>query len=197
MSLAADGSLVNVTGPCWCQGPWWCQWFVLLPRAMSLVCVATWIHVDVHGPFHSQRLCGHLWSMFLLVAKLMSMFCAAAECHVDLCGLCYYLRPCWDTWFMLSHAVALMFSAHVTTEGHGDVYGLCSHLSPPRSMVHVHGACYRQKPWGCPWLMLPLTKEQGIFFCTDIDDSRLRVENKRHRKSLIQSFSSYPQKETV
>lgn len=175
MSVVCAASQGHVPGLCGHLDPCWCPWSIPQPEV----------------------LCGHLWSVFLLVAKLMSMFCAAAERHVDLCGLCCYLRPCWDTWFMLGHMVALMFSAHVTTEGHGDVYGLCSHLSLPRSMVHVHGACYRQKPWGCPWLMLPLTKEQGIFFCTDIDDCRLRVENKRHRKSLIQSFSSYPQKETV
>lgn len=66
-----------------------------------------------------------------------------------------------------------------------------------RSHVEVHVPCCCTRSCGCLWSVLPLKilwksiicaaadcYGQGSFFCSDIDDYRLKIENEKHLRFL-------------
>jgi hypothetical protein len=75
----------GIHGSCCSQGPCWCPWSKLSPKAIgiSMIHAATWIHVNICGPCWNRRPHACLWSMFSLKAMLMSVNYVVTWGHID------------------------------------------------------------------------------------------------------------------
>lgn len=134
----------------------------------SVVCAATWTHVDVHG-------LGCSWS------------------HVCIHNLGCNLKPCWCPWVMeMLLWFILIRVACATTWGHSDVRGLVASedfvwVHDPTVPGHcVRGLCCHYGPCGDAWSMLPLTEDQGGYLCCGINDCRCTGEREGHGRILGQ-----------
>lgn len=119
---------------------------------------------------------------------LMLTFCAATEGyvnihvtpggHVDDGGLCCHLKPCWClwSWSVLPLETMLILVIYAAAGSHVDVHVPCCHqrlCGCPRSVPPLEAIWKFHVTAGCDG--------QESFFCSDIKDCKLIIENERHR----------------
>lgn len=160
-------------GPHFQQGQWQCLWYycsqglcrcpfsVLPTRAMgmSMMCAATWSHVDAHGLYFCRGSWWCVWPVLLPEVMLLFMACAATEAYDGVCGLCISRGLC--PWSLQPLETIMMSMVHSYTWDH----------------VGVCGQRYLQNPYVSLWSihLLAIKGKQSTLLC--IDNSRLTADN--------------------
>lgn len=167
--------------------PWWCQWPILLSRAMrvSIVHAVPDNYTAAQSLSCHWRPCGGLRSLLSMKFMWMAVVCAAA--WTVLMFLTWWLycckgpywclwpmsqRPCWWPWPVLQLKAMMVSVAHATIKGHVGAHGLYCYQRPcwapwhvlmQESMcdvcghVNVCGPCCHQEMCESPWSVLLLT----------------------------------------